>query len=98
MEVHNMCGVPIVFDTHHDAIYRELHPAERLRESGELFRECLGTWQEGRTPKAHISNQMEGARPGAHSELITEAPAYLFAVDLPDFHLMVEAKGKERAI
>lgn len=98
LAVHDMCGVPIVFDTHHDAIYRELHPREVRRSSGELFRECLGTWPVGRTPKAHISNQMEGARPGAHSELITEAPAYLFDADLRDFHLMVEAKGKEGAI
>ena len=96
-----MCGVPVVFDTHHFACYKLLHPDESFEDAGMYMQDILETWQKrGVKPKFHVSEQGSG-RCGHHSDYIEKIPSYL--LEIPDKYgveidIMIEAKKKEQAI
>lgn len=93
------CKIPIIFDTHHDACYRELHPEYQPEDVADQLPVVVETWK-GRTPLFHISEQKEGARIGAHSDFINTIPRYLLDMlqEGTSIDLEVEAKAKEEAI
>ena len=101
LDVSKMCGVPVVFDTHHFACYKLLHPDESFEDAGMYIRDILDTWQQrGVKPKFHVSEQGSG-RCGHHSDYIEKIPSYL--LEIPDKYgveidIMIEAKKKEQAI
>ena len=52
LDVSKMCGVPVVFDTHHFACYKLLHPDESFEDAGMYMQDILETWQKrGVKPK-----------------------------------------------
>ena len=101
LDVSKMCGVPVVFDTHHFACYKLLHPDESFEDAGMYIQDILDTWQRrGVKPKFHVSEQGSG-RCGHHSDYIEKIPSYL--LEIPDKYgveidIMIEAKKKEQAI
>ena len=101
LDVSKMCGVPVVFDTHHFACYKLLHPDESFEDAGMYIRDILDTWQRlGVKPKFHVSEQGSG-RCGHHSDYIEKIPSYL--LEIPDKYgveidIIIEAKKKEQAI
>lgn len=101
LDVSKVCGVPVVFDTHHFACYKLLHPDERFEDAGMYIQDILDTWQRrGVKPKFHVSEQGSG-RCGHHSDYIEKIPSYL--LEIPDKYgveidIMIEAKKKEQAI
>ena len=101
LDVSKMCGVPVVFDTHHFACYKLLHPDESFEDAGMYMQDILETWQKrGVKPKFHVSEQGSG-RCGHHSDYIEKIPSYL--LEIPDKYgveidIMIEAKKKEQAI
>lgn len=101
LDVSKMCGVPVVFDTHHFACYKLLHPDESFEDAGMYIRDILDTWhRRGVKPKFHVSEQGSG-RCGHHSDYIEKIPSYL--LEIPDKYgveidIMIEAKKKEQAI
>ena len=101
LDVSKVCGVPVVFDTHHFECYKILHPDERFEDAGMYIQDILDTWQRrGVKPKFHVSEQGSG-RCGHHSDYIEKIPSYL--LEIPDKYgveidIMIEAKKKEQAI
>lgn len=101
LDVSNIIGIPVVFDTHHFDCYKKLHPNERF-ESGDYYMPLvLETWKRRNIkPKFHVSEQGSG-RCGHHSDYIENIPQYL--LDIPkkyntNIDIMIEAKKKELAI
>lgn len=95
------CKIPVIFDTHHDACYRQLHPDYQPEDIEDQLPVVIETWKDkGVTPLFHISEQKEGARIGAHSDFIKTIPTYLLDVikEGTSIDLEVEAKAKEQAI
>lgn len=91
-------GIPVVFDTHHYDCYNILHPNETLKPAAEYMDAVLHTWNRRHIkPLFHVSEQRPGAKTGAHSDLISKLPDYLFDIKQP-FDLDVEAKLKEQAL
>ena len=94
-------NIPVVFDTHHFACYKILHPDENFKEPGEYIEAILNTWKRrGIKPKFHVSEQGSG-RTGHHSDYIEVLPEYL--LNIPEkfntnIDIMIEAKKKELAI
>ena len=101
LDVSKVCGVPVVFDTHHFECYKLLHPNESFEDAGMYMQDILETWQRrGIKPKFHVSEQGSG-RCGHHSDYIEKIPTYL--LEIPDKYgveidIMIEAKKKEQAI
>lgn len=93
--ISRQCGIPIVLDIHHDAIYRMVNPDCNLKPIKEYLPEIFNTWGCVR-PKIHISEHGEG-RLGNHSDYIEEIPEYLIYSGY-EFDIMIEAKMKEKAI
>lgn len=95
------CKIPVIFDTHHDACYRQLHSDYQPEDIEDQLPAVVQTWKDrGVTPLFHISEQKEGARIGAHSDFIEAIPTYLLDILAEDtsIDLEVEAKAKEQAI
>jgi UV DNA damage endonuclease len=95
------CKIPVIFDTHHDACYRQLHPDYQPEDIEDQLPTVIETWKDRNvTPLFHISEQKEGARIGAHSDFIKTIPTYLLDVikEGTSIDLEVEAKAKEQAI
>lgn len=96
-----MCGIPVVYDTHHEECYIKLHPNECHVPVEKNLNRLIASWGD-RYPMAHISNQAPLNRVGAHSEYIERIPEILFkyAKKCPNMQLYVdvEAKAKESAI
>ena len=95
------CKIPVIFDTHHDACYRQLHPDYQPEDIEDQLPAVIETWKDRNvTPLFHISEQKEGARIGAHSDFIKTIPTYLLDVikEGTSIDLEVEAKAKEQAI
>ena len=88
-------GVPAIADTLHHA----LNPGGlTLEEALDL---ALPTWEaRGVRPKLHLSSQDPEKRPGAHAYSVDlrDWHALLSALDGRETDVMVEAKGKERAL
>ena len=99
LEMSDICGVPIVFDTHHFKCYNDLHPLEEFEEAEYYIPLILATWNDIK-PKFHVSEQGLG-RVGKHSDYIKILPEYL--LNIPDKYgvhidIMIEAKMKELSI
>lgn len=94
-------NIPVVFDTHHHACYRQLHPAESLQEGGAYIPQILATWAKRNIkPKFHVSEQGEG-KVGHHSDIVTTLPDYLLNIPIEhnvSIDIMIEAKAKEKAL
>lgn len=103
LRISELCGVPVVYDTHHEECYILLHPDEPHIPVEDNLDRLLDSWKRvERFPMAHISNQDTGKRVGAHSEFITRVPdiVYTYARRCPNrtLWLDVEAKAKEEAV
>ncbi|WP_117237151.1 UV DNA damage repair endonuclease UvsE [Thermus sediminis] len=84
-------GVPVVVDTLHHA----LNPGRLTLE--EALRLAFPTWR-GR-PKVHLASQDPKRRPGAHAFHVAREDWERLLAALPaPADLMLEAKGKERAL
>jgi len=95
------CNIPIIFDTHHDACYRQLHPEYQPEDVIDQLPAVIQTWKDRSvTPLFHISEQKPDARIGAHSDYITTIPLYLLDLiqEGISIDVEVEAKAKEQAI
>ena len=101
LEMNKICGVPIVFDTHHFECYKLLHPNEIFKDPKEYIKDILDTWkQKNIKPKFHVSEQGSG-KIGHHSDYIEIIPQYL--LEIPEKYgveidIMIEAKMKELSI
>jgi UV DNA damage endonuclease len=101
LHVSSVVNIPVVFDTHHFACYRDTHPSETFKEPGEYISAILETWKRrGIKPKFHVSEQGHG-RKGHHSDYIETIPDYLLEIPTKyntNIDIMIEAKMKEQAI
>ena len=99
--IHEKCGVPVVFDTHHFECYKLMHPDEKFESPDYYIPKILDTWKrKGIKPKFHVSEQGSG-RCGHHSDYIEILPKYL--LEIPERYnieidIMIEAKMKELSI
>jgi UV DNA damage endonuclease len=88
-------GIPAIVDAFHHG----LNPGNLALE--EALDAALPTWEpRSARPKLHLSSQDPDKRPGAHAYSVDSRDwqALLEAVDDRDADVMVEAKGKERAL
>lgn len=90
LKLHEMCGVPLVFDFHH----HKFCPGEMTEE--EAFRAAIATWPAGVRPVVHWSESQAGRRPHAHSDYI-KGPIRLHGCD-GEVDVMIESKAKEKAL
>ena len=101
LRIHDMTGIPLVFDTHHFECYKILHPDEKFKEPEYYIPLILETWKKrGIKPKFHVSEQGNG-KCGHHSDYIENIPNYLLEIPKKygiDIDIMIEAKKKELAI
>jgi UV DNA damage endonuclease len=88
LELHGMCGVPIVFDFHH----HRFCPGGMTEE--EALQAAISTWPREITPVVHWSESQADRKPSAHSDYV-QGPIWThgLAVDV-----MIEAKMKEDAL
>ncbi|MCS6882882.1 MAG: UV damage endonuclease UvsE [Oscillochloridaceae bacterium] len=112
LEVHQRCGVPIVFDM----LHWELHNPEGLALPLALGL-ALATWPGGLRPEVHLSSQRSEAhvlpprppaparilppRPGQHADFVAIGDLERLlraAAGLPPFDLMIEARAGELAL
>ncbi|NTU81557.1 MAG: UV damage endonuclease UvsE [Chloroflexales bacterium] len=112
LELHQACGVPVVFD----ALHHDLHNPEGL-PLGLALGLALATWPPGVRPKAHLSTPRSEAhllpgragepprvvppRPGQHADFVAAGDLerlLLAARGLPPFDLMLEAKAGDLAL
>lgn len=101
LKIHEKCGVPIVFDTHHFDCYIQLHPDEEFEEPEYYIPLILETWtKKGIKPKFHVSEQGYG-KVGKHSDFIDILPDYLLEIPKKygiKIDIMIEAKMKELSV
>lgn len=101
LEVSREVDIPVVFDTHHYACYKILHPDETFEDPGFYIPEILASWaRRGIKPKFHISEQGSG-KTGHHSDYVETIPEYLLEIPKKynvKIDIMIEAKMKEQAI
>jgi UV DNA damage endonuclease len=95
VETSRVLGIPTIADAFHHG----LNPGKlTLEEALDL---AMPTWApRGIRPKLHLSSQDPDKRPGAHAYSVDceDWQALLAALDGRDADVMVEAKGKERAL
>jgi UV DNA damage endonuclease len=86
-------GIPLIVDI----LHHQINGSQPFRDLP--WSRILATWQ-GRLPKLHYSEQDPSKRPGGHSEYINLDTflAFVHDVDLPDYDVMLECKGKELAL
>lgn len=92
------CRIPVIFDVHHFNCYNIKHDLDLKAEHYIPY--IIDSWEDRRMV-AHISDQKEGARLGAHHDYIKKIPKYL--LDIPEKYgvgldIEIEAKAKEDAI
>jgi UV DNA damage endonuclease len=95
VETSCVLGIPAIVDAFHHG----LNPGSLTLE--EALDVALPTWEpRGARPKLHLSSQDPDKRPGAHAYSVDcrDWQALLAALDGRDADVMVEAKGKERAL
>ena len=101
LEVSQELNIPVVFDTHHYACYRDLHPHEKFEKPEFYIPMILETWKRRNIkPKFHVSEQGPGKR-GNHSDYIETIPGYLLEIPKKfgvKIDIMIEAKMKEQAV
>jgi UV DNA damage endonuclease len=94
-ETSRVLGIPAIMDAFHHG----LNPGNLTLE--EALDVALPTWEpRWARPKLHLSSQDPDKRPGAHAHSVEgrDWQALLAALDGRDADVMVEAKGKERAL
>lgn len=92
------CRIPVIFDVHHFNCYNKKYGLD-LRAS-DYIPYIIDSWEERRMV-AHISDQKENSRLGAHHDFVKSIPKYL--MEIPDEYgvgvdIEIEAKAKEEAI
>lgn len=96
------CRIPVVYDTHHEQCYRQLHSEKRFRDELDLVEQVMETFdRRNKLYLFHVSSQKENARIGSHSDFITELPSIfneLVNVQGKKIYVDIEAKMKEQAI
>lgn len=94
LDVHNMCGVPIVLDIHHN----NCHPSEKPIE--ELLDSVMKSWDGFGVPKTHISTGRTSFTDRAHHNYVSEEDFKRFVSILGnyDVDIMFESKSKELSI
>ncbi|PSC67605.1 UV damage endonuclease [Micractinium conductrix] len=90
LQLHAMCGVPIVFDFHH----WKFCPGDQTER--EALMAAVATWPPGVRPKVHWSESQAGRKPHAHSDYV-RGPVALHGLE-GQVDVMIEAKCKERAL
>lgn len=98
LEIADECKIPVIFDSHHFDCYNKINGTEFVAE--HYIPHVLETWWD-RTMVAHISEQKQGARIGAHSDFIESIPSYFLEIPARyerSIDIEVEAKAKEQAI
>ena len=101
LDISDIVGIPIIFDTHHFECYNLLHPNEKFEPPEFYIPFILKTFEKKNIkPKFHVSEQGSG-KIGHHSDYIQEIPDYL--LEIPTKYgvyidIMIEAKMKELAI
>ncbi|PRW39126.1 UV damage repair endonuclease [Chlorella sorokiniana] len=88
--LHELCGVPLVFDFHHHKFC-----TGGLSER-DAFEAAIRTWPEGVRPVCHWSDSQAGRKPHAHSDYV-RGPLTLHGWE-DRVDVMIEAKCKERAL
>jgi len=98
LQLSDMTGCPVVFDTHHHSCYHQ--KVAELPDPSTFLPDVLETWyRRGIKPKFHISEQAPGKRVGAHSDYVEEIPHYLLhLLQTEEIDIMIEAKKKELAV
>lgn len=113
LHIAEACNIPLIFDTHHFQCYNLISATPKKtckKKKAEIHQidvedvlpRVIQTWKRrGITPLFHISEQKEGSRIGAHSDMIEVIPDYILS--LPQKYqttldIEVEAKAKEVAI
>lgn len=111
LDISALCGVAIVYDTHHEECYRYSHPYETFRPLEDMLDDVLKTWYvssppEGgdpywRWPMAHVSNQRvteNGTidKLGAHSDFIDVFPDILWHYAAKCGTLYVDVEAKRK--
>lgn len=90
MYLHELIGIPVVFDFHH---HKFCSGGLSQKEALEL---AISTWPKDVRPVVHWSESQEGRKPLAHSDMITKG------YDLYGYETMIdvqlECKFKERAL
>ncbi|WP_100372957.1 UV DNA damage repair endonuclease UvsE [Bacillus sp. FJAT-45037] len=96
LEIHDMCGVPICFDLHHELCFdREIHEVEKL------VKKVLKTWSDlPYRPKMHLSSGKNAKNDRAHADYIKKEDYERLLMILGDHEvdIMLEAKAKEKAL
>lgn len=89
-------GLPFLADTLHNSVL----PSSPVISVGELLSSSARSWHAlGLRPKFHVAAQRKGARPGAHSERISDKVLREVLAELrDDADLMLEAKDKDLAL
>ena len=94
-------NIPVVFDTHHFACYKQLHPNETFHPPEFYIKHVLPFWKRRNIkPKCHISEQGSG-RTGHHSDYVETIPNYILEIPSrynTSIDIMIEAKMKELSI
>lgn len=92
------CRIPVIFDVHHFNCYNLKNELEW--EGKDYIPYIIDSWCERRM-LAHISDQKEDAKLGAHHDYVKRIPKYLMTI--PEIYsvgvdIEIEAKAKEAAI
>ena len=96
--ISDMCKIPVIFDIHHFNCYNQKYNLEWKGE--DYIPYVIDSWFDRRMV-AHISDQKEDARLGAHHDYVESIPD--FFMNIPDVYgvgvdIEIEAKAKEEAI
>jgi len=92
MRIYSETGVPVLFDVFHHQLNNN---GEDIIKAFDMF---VSTWtDEDGLPMVDYSEQMKGARPGAHADLISTRrfAKFLKETEQHDFDVMLEIKDKE---
>jgi UV DNA damage endonuclease len=95
LEIATACGIPMVFDFFHYQCWKS--PQEPIMG---LVPYIIASWHDRRIVM-HLSEQANGAKIGAHSDLVEQIPSEVFEIVNKfqvNLDLEIEAKLKEQAI
>ncbi|BDA43287.1 probable UV DNA damage endonuclease at C-terminar half [Coccomyxa sp. Obi] len=90
LPLHQMTGIPLVFDFHH----QKFCPGSMTAK--QAVHAAVATWPKGIRPVVHWSESQEGRKPHAHSDYVA-GPMELYGLE-DKVDVMIEAKCKERAL
>jgi UV damage endonuclease UvdE len=94
LDIHQMCGIPIVLDIHHHNCNPGRH---NIRE---LIPHIVQTWNGVNKPKMHISSGRKERTDSSHHDYVSKED-YLEFIDIldgNDVDIMFESKKKEKSI